>query len=209
MEELVSRREVISIAATTFAGGVMSSRTTSEDDEEKLEIGIYMTETAAENGSASEINELSQIIESQYDPVFPDMDTRIGPHDVIEVEPGSASSAREAANWWNGKRDDYRHSQLLMFSQRQVDWDNFAGFALYNSPAAVCVGAEVAGAIPYVQRLAAHEVAHNFNMYHRYAEKRGDKYTLMSPDIDDTIMEFSDRTKRNMRRQVQPRKYYK
>lgn len=179
---------------------------TSQQNLDTIEIGLYVTETGRNKYGSTPVNELSRVIESIFDRTFPRHETYIGPESVVTVPSHARYSAKSALNWWKHS-GDYDHSNLLIFSREEVSWSDFAGYAYYNTPNAVVSGLSVMPVLDAYQHLAAHEIGHNFGLKHRHATTRDNRHTIMSPklweDNAELALEFSERSKEIIRRQLE------
>jgi hypothetical protein len=167
-------------------------------------VGVYGSETAVDTFGRGQLSDIATLLTEFYAEILPDFRLSIEDAGTVDVPAGETRTARQLWQWWRDQgRDEYEHSQLLLIDQSQEQWERWIGYASDGGPYAVTTGMGVADLSTYYQRVIIHEIGHNLNLEHGYAVPRDNQHTVMFEDPDETIKEYSERSQREMREEIQ------
>lgn len=170
----MNRREFIQ----SFGAGVLPFANRNKQ-QSRIEIGVYITKTARDKHGSKYANLLAGTLSDIYRRQFGNYELYIGPESVIKV-PGKAEQNEMAAlQWWREYEPEYAHSNILLFSSKQTNWDR-SGLGYINYSYAVATGAELLH-WRRIKHLAVHETSHNLGLRHDDGEIKNGEASIMQP----------------------------
>lgn len=178
-------------------------------DDDEIDIAIYVTEASVERWGMRKAYQLSTQIERSFNDALIDESITISVEKTVSVPEDRKQYAKDTAIWWKYSdiASDDTHSNLLLFSDFEVDWNRHAGYGFYEEPFAVANYYSLAGMFDTPQYISIHEIGHNFDLQHEDASVTNDETTVMYPtgtgDDRDKILTFSDTSKEKIRKEIE------
>jgi len=188
---MISRRSFLKDATATSVASSVSLRTSASSN--PVSIGLYITEKAHNEYGSRKLNSAAHYVDDLFqEELGQPHEYEIGPVEIVSFE-ANKSAKRTARKWKRRDIGTYTHSNILILSSEETNWERWLGWAFYHSPYGVMTGYQSLDREVW-RFILCHEIGHNFNLRHRDASYSDETQTIMgTKQSKQTIDSFSQK----------------